>query len=59
MLLNVAGDLIFVCEAIGLSELVRNCKTVGGKLLIWTSTSKHVTMKYCFKQVDIDVAQLV
>ena len=50
-LVNFAGDLLFGCEATWLSELVWNCKTVGGKLLICTSTSeKKRFIKNPFKQ---------
>ena len=45
-MVNYTGDLLFGCEATWLSELLWNCKTVGGKLLICTSTSeKNVSLK--------------
>ena len=52
--MNVAGDLLFGCEATWLSELVWNCKTVGGKLLICTSASeKKVSLKILSSKTTI------
>ena len=51
--MNYAGDLLFECEATGLSGLVWNCKTVGGKLLICTIQArqkKDCLIKFLFKQ---------
>ena len=52
-LVNYAGDLLFGREATWLSELLWNCRIVGGELLICTSTSKkNVSLTNPFKQVN-------
>ena len=47
ILSNASGDLLLGRVATGLSELVWNYKTVGGKLLfVQARQSKHVALNY-------------